>query len=93
LTLIDFERAFDSTNRRIMWQTLTEYGIPKKFLSLIQCMYDYFKCKILLEEKLTDYTEITNGVRQGCILPSIIFLLVVDNVMRKAVGERKRRIQ
>jgi hypothetical protein len=30
MTLIDFERAFDSTNRRITWQTLTEHGIPKK---------------------------------------------------------------
>jgi hypothetical protein len=35
LTFIDFEKAFDSINRRIMWQTLTEYGILKKFLSLI----------------------------------------------------------
>jgi hypothetical protein len=66
-----------------MWQTLTEYGIPRKFLSPIQCMYDDFKCKILHEGKLIDYIEITNGVRQDCILFPTIFLLVLDNVMRQ----------
>jgi hypothetical protein len=56
-------------------------------------MYDYFKRKILHEGKLTDYTDITNGVKQGCILSPIIFLLVLDNMMRKTLGNRKREIQ
>jgi hypothetical protein len=56
-------------------------------------MYDDFKCKILHEGKFTDYIEITNGVRQGCILSPIIFLIVLDNVMRKTLGDRKRGIQ
>jgi hypothetical protein len=51
------------------------------------------KCKILHEGKLTDYIEITNGVRQGCKLSPIIFLLVLDNVMRKTLGNRKRGIE
>jgi hypothetical protein len=56
-------------------------------------MYDDFKCKILYDWKLIDYIEITNGVRQGCILPPIVFLLVLDNVMRKTLGNRKKGIQ
>jgi hypothetical protein len=93
LTFIDSERAFDSINRRIMWQTLIECGIPKYLLSLIRCKYDDFKCKILYEGKLADYIEITDGVRQGCILSPIIFLLVLNNVMRKTLEDRKRGIQ
>jgi hypothetical protein len=46
-------------------------------------MYDDFKCQILHEGKLADYIEIINGVRQGCILSPTIFLLALDNVMRK----------
>jgi hypothetical protein len=76
-----------------MLQTLTEYAIPKKLLSLIRCPYDDLKYKILHEGKLTDYIEITNGVKQGCILSPIIFLLVLDNVMRKALGNTKMGIQ
>jgi hypothetical protein len=92
-SFIDFERAFDSINRRIVWQILTEYGITKKLLSLIRCMYDDLKCKILHEGKFTDYIEITNGIGQGCILSPITFLLVLDNVMRKTLRNRKRGIQ
>jgi hypothetical protein len=43
--------------------------------------------------KTTNYIEITNDVKQGCILSPIIFLLVLDNVMRKTLGDRKRGIQ
>jgi hypothetical protein len=39
LTFIDFEKAFDSLNRRVMWKTLSEYGIPQKILNLIKEMY------------------------------------------------------
>jgi hypothetical protein len=56
-------------------------------------MYDDFKCKILYEGKITDYIEITNGVRQGCILSPIIFLLVLNNVTRNTLGNRKRVIE
>jgi hypothetical protein len=69
---------------------VTEYGITKEFLSLIRCMCYHFKCKILHEGKLTDYIEITHGVRQDCILSPIIFLLILDNVMRKTLGNSKR---
>jgi hypothetical protein len=56
-------------------------------------VYDDFKSKILHEGKLADYIEITNSVRQGCILSPTIFLLVLDNVMRKTLGNRKRGTQ
>ena len=30
VTFIDFEKAFDSVKREVMWLTLQEYGIPRK---------------------------------------------------------------
>jgi hypothetical protein len=93
LTFIDFEKAFDSLDRRTMWKTLKEYGIPKKILKLIKSMYDGFSCKILHEGKLTEHINVTNGVRQGCILSPTIFLLVLDSIMRKVTDKKKRGIQ
>jgi hypothetical protein len=52
-------------------------------------MYEGFRCKVLHEGKLTENFIINTGVRQGCILSPIIFLLVLDRIMRKALGGRK----
>jgi hypothetical protein len=93
LTFIDFEKAFDSLNRRLMWKTLSEYGIPQKILNLIKEMYELFRFKLLHEEKLTENFIINTCVRQGCILSPIIFLLVRDKIMRNILGGRKRGIQ
>jgi hypothetical protein len=83
LTFIDSEKAFDSLNRRVMWKTLSEYGIPQKILNLIKEMYEGFRCKVLHEGILTENFIINTGVRQGCILSPIISLLVLDRIMRK----------
>ena len=52
---------------------LQEYGIPRKIIQIIKILYDGFKCKISHEGKLSDFIEVRNGVRQGCILSLTLF--------------------
>jgi len=40
VTFIDFEKAFDSMKREIMWRTLQKYGIPRKITQIKYCMTD-----------------------------------------------------
>ena len=77
----------------IMWLTLQEYGIPRKIIQLIKILYDGFKCKISHEGKRSDFTEVRSGVRQGFILSPSLFLLLLDTVMKREKGSRKRGIQ
>jgi hypothetical protein len=93
VTFIDFEKAFDSVKRELIWPTLQEYGIPRKIVHIIQILYDGFKCKISHEGKLFEFIEVRNGVRQGCILYPTLFLLILDRVMKRVKGLRKRGIQ
>ena len=39
ITFIDFEKAFYSVSHRILWKILRHYGIPEKFISIIQQSY------------------------------------------------------
>jgi hypothetical protein len=90
---IDFEKAFDSLNRRVMWKILSEYDIPSKSLNLLKEMYEGFRCKVLHEGKFTENCIINTGVRQGCILSPIMFLLVPERILRKTLGGRKTGIK
>jgi len=90
---IDFEKAFDPVKREIMWFTLQEYGIPRKIIQIIKILYDIFKCKISHKGKLSEFKEVRIGVRQGCILSPTLFLLILDKVMKRMKGLRKRGIQ
>jgi len=76
-----------------MWRTHQEHGIPRKITQIIKILYDRFKCKISLEGKLSEFIDIRNGVRQGCILSPTLFLLILDRVMKRVKGLRKRGIQ
>jgi hypothetical protein len=60
---------------------------------LIKILYGGFKCKISHEGKLTEFIEVRNGVRQGCILSPTLFLLILDRVMKRVKGLRRRGIQ
>jgi hypothetical protein len=60
VTFMDFEKAFDSVKREVMWPTLQEYGIPRKIIQIIQILYDGFKCKFSHEGKLSEFIEVRN---------------------------------
>ena len=84
LTFIDFERAFDSLDRSVMWRILESYGLPKKFLKIIQTLYDGFAVNIEHNGQLSEPVEITAGVRQGCIISPTLFLIIIDWIMKKS---------
>jgi hypothetical protein len=92
MTFIDFAKAFDSINRKVMWQTLVEYQLPTT-INIIKEMYEGYEYQILQEGKLTEPIRINSGVIQGYILSPTLFLLELDGVMRKVMEKRKKGIQ
>ena len=90
---IDFRQAFDSVDRETIWQLLHHYGIPQSFITLIQQLYEGATCQIIHNSKLTEDFEVRTGVRQGCMLSPMIFLLVVDWVMHQTTKTGKTGIQ
>ena len=93
LNFIDFRQAFDSVDRDTIWQLLRHYGIPQTLITLIQELYEGATCQVIHNGKLTEEFEVKTGVRQGCMLSPMIFLLVVDWVMRQATKTGKTGIQ
>ena len=93
INFIDFEKAFDRVDRDVIWMLTHHYGIPAKFVTLIQQMYENSTCQVIHNGKLCETFEVKTGVRQGCILSSLMFIMVIDWIMRETVKQGQTGIQ
>ncbi|VDP58924.1 unnamed protein product [Schistosoma curassoni] len=90
---IDYEKAFDSVDGRMLWKLLRHYRVPENIVYIIRNSYDELQCKALHGGQLTDALQVRTGVRQVCIPSPFLFLLVVDWIMKTSTSERKHGIQ
>ncbi|VDO96181.1 unnamed protein product, partial [Schistosoma margrebowiei] len=93
INFIDYEKAFDSEDRRTFWKLLQHYGVPEKIVNIIRNSYYGQQCKFVHGGYLTDAFQVRNGDRKGCLLSSFLFLLVVHWIMKTSTTEGKHRIK
>lgn len=92
LLFIDFEKAFDKINRNIIWKILATNGIPDKIINIIKNMYEGSTCRVVHQGRVSDPIPVRAGVKQGCVLSPLLFLISIDTVMR-ATNTQPRGIQ
>lgn len=80
VAFIDYEKAFDSVDRKCLWSLLCKYGISKKMLNILQSMYEKVQCCVRSGQTFTDFFESPCGVKQGCLLSPRIFCLFINEV-------------
>ena len=93
VNFVDFEKAFDSVFRQALWKVLREYGVPEKVIKMVRILYDGFECAVIHEGKLSAYFEVETGVKQGCLLSGLLFLLVIDWLMKRVTEMRSTGIE
>jgi len=84
ICFIDYSKAFDCINYKLLWTTLLEMGIPRHLIQLLRGLYEDQSAVIRTEFGNTDRFNIKKGVRQGCILSPVLFNLYAERIMRKA---------
>ena len=57
VAFIDFEKAFDSINRNLLWPILLKNGIKGKLFRCIKSMHSNVKVRVSCGDKLTDYVN------------------------------------
>ena len=93
LLFVDFEKAFDSLDREAMWRILRHYGIPNKIINMLKVQYQGFTCQVLHGGTMTEPIEVKTGVRQGCLLSPLLFLVVLDWVSKNAYEGKRLGLQ
>ena len=75
---IDYAKAFDCVDHKKLWKILKEMGIPDHLTSLLRNLYAGQEATVRTEHGTTDWFQIGNGVRQGCILSPCLFNLYAE---------------
>ena len=66
------------------------YGLPPKVINIVKDMYANNLCCVRHEGQHSEWFQVKTGVRQGCIISPLLFLIVIDYVMRTATADKPR---
>jgi hypothetical protein len=80
---IDFKKAFDSIWHKGLFNKLEKNNINGKFLDLLKNIYKKSKCAIKINNKLTNFFDFGNGVRQGDPLSPTLFNIFVNDLFQE----------
>ena len=93
IAFIDFEKAFDSINRAILWPILLRTGVHGKMLKCIMSMYACVKAKVKNGGNMTEYIQCTAGVKQGDVCSPILFSLFINELTSEVVRNGRHGAQ
>lgn len=77
---VDFAKAFDSVNHKILWSILQANGLHGNIFITIQNMYNDLQAAVSLDDHLTDWFSIKGGVRQGDNLAPTLFAMYINSL-------------
>ena len=80
VAFVDFQKAFDSISRKLLWPILLKNGIRGKLHRCIKNMYDNVKAKIRSGAQLSDLINCTRGVKQGDVCSPLLFSLFINEL-------------
>jgi hypothetical protein len=74
---IDAEKAFDKIQHLFMIKVLKKLGIEGMFLDIINTIYNKPTANIILNGEQLKPCPLKSGLRQGCLLSSLLFNIVL----------------
>lgn len=78
---IDFKEAYDSIDRRKLYNVMKELGIPIKLINLTRMTMEKSKAMVKIQNRLLPTFTTTKGVRQGDGLAPILFNIALEKVI------------
>ena len=80
LLFVDLRKTYNSVPRSAMWLALQKYGLPYMTVDLVRGLNEHMEAIVSVAGE-SARTQVSNGLRQGCVLTPTCFLLYFDMVM------------
>jgi hypothetical protein len=81
LISLDQEKAFDRVNRPFLEKIMRKLNYGPSFLGWIRTLYAGANCKIINNGHLSDPVFLHRGVRQGCPLSPLLYVLAIETLI------------
>merc|ERR1712228_385067 len=81
ITLMDLTKAFDKTNRKLLYTILIKKGLPIELIRLIIKTHSNTYIRARGKNKLSQKQEVNTGVYQGSPLSALLFIIYTDKMM------------
>ena len=75
---IDFNKAYDSVRRDVLYRIVIEFGIPRKLVRLIKMSLTETYSTVRVGENVSDRLPIRNGLKQGDALSPLLFNFALE---------------
>jgi sorting nexin-29 len=80
---IDFKKAYNSVRRQVLYNILTEFGIPRKLVGLIKMCLNKTYSLVRIGKYQSDKFPIQNGLKQGDTLSQLLFNFASEYAIRR----------
>uniref|UniRef100_A0A1I8GUQ0 Cystathionine beta-synthase n=1 Tax=Macrostomum lignano TaxID=282301 RepID=A0A1I8GUQ0_9PLAT len=87
IIFVDSRKAFDSVSRPAIAGLLSHYDVPAALVSAVVDLYRVSRAFVMSSDGPTEEFGTSSGVLQGDTLAPLLFLLVVDYVLRRFLRE------
>ncbi len=75
LVYVNLKKAYDSVDHEMLYNTLENFGFDQKTVQIIKAMNTGNTCEVITAWGKTDAYPIECGVRQGCPLSPLLFMI------------------
>ena len=75
---LDQEKAFDRVDHDLLFKTMDAFGFGVGFTGWVRLLYTDASTKVKINGFLTDNIPLRRGVRQGCPLSALLYVLVIE---------------
>ena len=93
LLMLDNEKAFDRVQWPFMLRCLQAFGIPDSFIRAVRTMYTDISTVIKTNAKLGTPFSVSSGIRQGCVLSALLYVITQEVQLRMIRRSAIRGIQ
>jgi len=77
---VDIKKAYDRVHRPGLWLRLWQCGAQSKNWRVLQNLYEDVQSRIRINESDTEWFELAEGLRQGCVLSPLLYAIFINSL-------------